>query len=76
MSMRRRNGAPLAAFLAGPKLNFRRQARRQRRRLRPLNEAPERRTLEDVRGALETVGVKFISQNGGGPGVRLRHRQQ
>ena len=25
-----------------------------------------------VRGALESAGVKFIDENGGGPGVRLR----
>jgi ribosome-binding protein aMBF1 (putative translation factor) len=30
------------------------------------------RTLEDVRGALESAGVVFIEKNGGGPGVRLR----
>jgi hypothetical protein len=28
-----------------------------------------------VRRALETAGVEFIDQNGGGPGVRLRQRQ-
>jgi transcriptional regulator with XRE-family HTH domain len=27
-----------------------------------------------VRRALETVGVEFIDENGGGPGVRLRKR--
>jgi len=26
--------------------------------------------------ALESVGVQFIDENGGGPGVRLRKRQQ
>jgi transcriptional regulator with XRE-family HTH domain len=26
--------------------------------------------------ALETAGVEFIDENGGGPGVRLRKRQQ
>src|SRR5437868_6509193 len=26
-----------------------------------------------IRQAFETAGVQFISQNGGGPGVRLRH---
>src|SRR5579862_724938 len=29
-----------------------------------------------IRLALETVGVEFIDENGGGPGVRLRRRQQ
>ena len=28
-----------------------------------------------VRRALETAGVEFIDENGGGPGVRLRNRQ-
>ena len=27
-----------------------------------------------VRRALETAGVEFIDENGGGPGVRLRKR--
>ena len=30
------------------------------------------RTIEAIRTALETAGVEFIEQNGGGPGVRLR----
>jgi transcriptional regulator with XRE-family HTH domain len=29
-----------------------------------------------VRRALETAGVEFIDENGGGPGVRLRKKQQ
>ena len=29
-----------------------------------------------IRRALETAGVEFIDKNGGGPGVRLRKRQQ
>ena len=29
-----------------------------------------------IRSALETAGVEFIHENGGGPGVRLRKRQQ
>ena len=29
-----------------------------------------------VRRALETAGVEFIDENGGGPGVRLRKRQK
>ena len=29
-----------------------------------------------VRRALESEGVEFIDENGGGPGVRLRKRQQ
>ncbi|WP_416896309.1 MAG: helix-turn-helix domain-containing protein [Minwuia sp.] len=30
------------------------------------------RTVDDIRAALETAGVEFIPENGGGPGVRLR----
>ena len=29
-----------------------------------------------VRRVLESAGVEFIEENGGGPGVRLRRRQQ
>jgi len=29
-----------------------------------------------IRLALETAGIEFIDENGGGPGVRLRKRQQ
>jgi hypothetical protein len=31
---------------------------------------------EALRRALEAAGVEFIDENGGGPGVRLRKRQQ
>lgn len=34
--------------------------------------SPQRRTVDAIRTALETAGVQFIEQNGGGPGVRLR----
>ena len=30
------------------------------------------RTLAAIRSALESAGVEFIAENGGGPGVRLR----
>lgn len=33
-------------------------------------------TLAAIRTALETAGVEFIEQNGGGPGVRLRSTNQ
>ena len=33
--------------------------------------APRRSTIDVVRRALEAAGVKFIMENGGGPGVRL-----
>ncbi len=29
-------------------------------------------TLEAIQKALETAGVEFIAENGGGPGVRLK----
>lgn len=29
-----------------------------------------------IRSALESAGIEFIDENGGGPGVRLRKRQQ
>ncbi len=32
---------------------------------------PHPRTLAAIRTALETAGVEFIEENGGGPGVRL-----
>lgn len=31
-------------------------------------------TVAAIRAALEAAGVQFISENGGGPGVRLRDR--
>jgi predicted transcriptional regulator len=33
---------------------------------------PRRATLDVIKRAFETAGVDFISENGGGPGVRLR----
>jgi predicted transcriptional regulator len=33
-------------------------------------------TSAKIRSALETAGIEFIDENGGGPGVRLRKRQQ
>jgi predicted transcriptional regulator len=36
---------------------------------------PRRSTLVVVRRTLEAVGVDFIDENGGGPGVRLRVRR-
>ncbi|TPN53980.1 helix-turn-helix transcriptional regulator [Mesorhizobium sp. B1-1-7] len=36
------------------------------------NRTPYDRTLADVRAALESAGVEFIAENGGGAGVRLR----
>jgi transcriptional regulator with XRE-family HTH domain len=33
-------------------------------------------TIDKLQQALEGAGVEFIDENGGGPGVRLRKRQQ
>jgi transcriptional regulator with XRE-family HTH domain len=33
------------------------------------------RTIDAIRSALEAAGVEFISENGGGPGVRLAKRK-
>ena len=33
-------------------------------------------TVTALRKALKSAGVEFIDENGGGPGVRLRKRQQ
>ena len=35
-------------------------------------EALRERTVVDIRSALESAGVQFIPENGGGAGVRLR----
>jgi transcriptional regulator with XRE-family HTH domain len=36
--------------------------------------SPHPRTLAAIRTALESAGVEFIAENGGGPGLRLRKR--
>ena len=35
---------------------------------------PYRNNLNAIRAACESAGVEFITENGGGPGVRLRKR--
>lgn len=42
------------------------------RQLETGQSSPRRATLDVIRRALETAGVEFIDENGGGPGVRLR----
>jgi transcriptional regulator with XRE-family HTH domain len=37
---------------------------------------PRRATLDVIKRAFESAGVEFIDQNGGGPGLRLKKRQQ
>jgi transcriptional regulator with XRE-family HTH domain len=32
-------------------------------------------TMDKLQQALESAGIEFIDENGGGPGVRLRRRQ-
>jgi predicted transcriptional regulator len=34
-----------------------------------------RDTANKIRKAIESAGIEFIDENGGGPGVRLRKRQ-
>jgi transcriptional regulator with XRE-family HTH domain len=34
------------------------------------------RTIEALKGAFEAAGVEFIPENGGGPGVRVRKKEQ
>ena len=46
------------------------------RQLEAGNTQPRRATLNVIRRALKSAGVEFIDENGGGPGVRLRKRQQ
>ena len=43
---------------------------------RPGIMAAHASTVAALRKALETAGVEFIEQNGGGPGVRLRKQQK
>jgi transcriptional regulator with XRE-family HTH domain len=38
--------------------------------------AGDAETLAAIVGALKRGGVEFLDENGGGPGVRLRKRQQ
>jgi hypothetical protein len=40
----------------------------------PLGDRDE--TGMKIRSALESAGIEFIDENGGGPGVRLRKRHQ
>ena len=37
---------------------------------------PQRASLDVIRRAIESAGVEFIAENGGGPGVRLRKVQR
>ena len=38
--------------------------------------AAQERTIIELRKALETAGIEFIAENGGGAGVRLRKAQR
>ena len=46
------------------------------RQLEAGTHEPRRATLDVIKRALEAAGVEFLDENGGGPGVRLRKRQQ
>lgn len=39
-----------------------------------MDRAPRASTIAAIRAALESAGVEFIPENGGGAGVRLRKR--
>ncbi|WP_352819485.1 helix-turn-helix transcriptional regulator [Mesorhizobium sp. M0207] len=43
-------------------------------RIESSQTVPRQTTLEALAKALEAAGIEFISQNGGGPGVRLARR--
>ncbi len=45
------------------------------RRAEADNQTVTKGTLLILEDALETAGIEFIEQDGGGPGVRLRDRQ-
>ena len=36
--------------------------------------APHRNNLDAMRRAMEAAGIEFIDENGGGAGIRFRHR--
>jgi transcriptional regulator with XRE-family HTH domain len=38
--------------------------------------AGDEKSLELIEAVLKKAGIEFIDENGGGPGVRLRKRQQ
>ncbi len=40
------------------------------------NRDPYGRTLADIQKALEDAGIEFISENGGGAGLRFRSRTE
>ena len=73
-----RTGSPIPKMMAGlvrGRDKFRFYAHLGR--AASTRESPSRSsTLLHIRAALEAVGVEFIDENGGGPGVRLRKRQQ
>ena len=37
---------------------------------------PKQSTIEAINIALENAGIEFIPENGGGSGVRLKHRSR
>ena len=52
-----------------------RVVRRSVTRFENESTSPHPETVAVIRAALESAGVEFIAENGGGPGVRLRKRQ-
>ncbi|WP_082583203.1 helix-turn-helix transcriptional regulator [Mesorhizobium sp. Root695] len=45
-------------------------------RIESSQTVPRQATLEALAAALETAGIEFIPENGGGPGVRLSRRSK
>lgn len=43
-------------------------------RIENAQTTPRQTTLETLSAALESAGIEFIPENGGGPGVRLTHK--
>jgi len=69
------------ALLRWSAVDLARQSRLGVNTIRRAEVADERTSLTAanelaIRSALESAGVEFIDENGGGPGVRLRKRQQ
>jgi hypothetical protein len=59
-----------------PDLRKNKDMKSSRRHSGALAEQASPESAESIRRALMGLGVEFIEQNGGGPGVRLRERQR
>jgi len=61
--------------IAASEIRAQRDWRKSNRRLYGVQKRKAAHDLA-IRRALESAGVEFIDENGGGPGVRLRKRHQ